>query len=144
EREQQARKAAEMAARVRDEFLSIASHELRNPVAAVSAAAQMLRRSRTSDELTEDRLNSYLEILDTSGRHLAELTEDLLDVSRLQRGELPFRPEAADLAALVWDVVRGGDWGERHILFEAEANANVFVDPNRVRQVIQNLVENAV
>jgi signal transduction histidine kinase len=72
------------------------------------------------------------------------LTDDLLDVSRLQRGELPLRPERTDLAALVREVVRHGEWGEGRLILDGEADLEVVVDANRIRQVVSNLLDNAV
>ncbi|MGE3857284.1 MAG: PAS domain-containing protein [Dehalococcoidia bacterium] len=140
-----ARQSAEDAARSREEFLSIASHELRNPVAVLSGTAQQLRRAHANGRLTEDRLAAYIDALERSGAHLATLTNDLLDVSRLQRGELPLRLEPADVASLVRDVVRHGEWADRRLTFEIDDRPrNVLLDPNRLRQVLANLLDNAV
>jgi PAS domain S-box-containing protein len=140
-----ARAAAEEAVRAREEFLSIASHELRNPVAVLSGTAQLLRRARASGRLTDDRLGSYLESLERAGAHLAALTNDLLDVSRLQHGGLPLRPEATDVAALLRDIVRRSEWPDHRITLAAdEAPLEAVIDVNRIRQVVTNLLENAV
>ena len=140
-----ARVAAEEAVRAREEFLSIASHELRNPVAVLSGTAQLLRRARANGRLTDDRLGSYLEALERAGAHLAVLTNDLLDVSRLQRGELPLRPESTDVAELLRDIVRRSEWPDHRITLEtAEGQLDAVIDVHRIRQVVTNLLENAV
>ncbi len=97
---------AQEAIRLRDEFLSIASHELRNPVAGIKGVAQMLRRAEARGQLDRERLRRYVGIIDHTAARLATLTDDLLDVSRLRTGGLPLRPQPTDVAALVEAVER--------------------------------------
>ncbi len=135
----------EDAVRAREEFLSIASHELRNPVAAMTGTAQLLRRAHKSGRLTQERLATYIEALEESGARLANLTNDLLDVSRLQRGMLPLRPQEVNLADLVRDLARRGEWPTQRLVVEVqEQETTGIVDPDRIRQVIANLLDNAV
>ncbi len=142
--ERVARAAAEEALRAREEFLSIASHELRNPVAAIHGTTQLLARARSNRRLTEARLDAYIESLDAAGKHLALLTDDLLDVSRLQRGALPLRLQPADLVHLVRDLIRRGDFPEHPITLEfTEHPLIALVDPDRITQVVSNLLDNA-
>jgi signal transduction histidine kinase/CheY-like chemotaxis protein len=140
----EARIAAEDATRARDQFLSIASHELRNPVTALKGTAQFLRRAQMSGRLTEERLHTLLSSLEASAIRLATLTNDLLDVATLQRGELPLRLAPTDLSALVREVVRHGEWGEAQLVLDAEPNLEVTIDPDRIHQVVSNLLDNAV
>ncbi len=142
-----AREEAEAALRARNEFLSIASHELRNPVAGLKGTAQLLRRSRERGRLDAERLDRYLTSLERTSAHLATLTEDLLDVSRLQRGGLPLRPQPTDLAALVREAVarqQAHADGRRLRLDQAGAPCPVVVDPDRIEQIVTNLLDNAV
>jgi len=141
-----AREAAEEAARARQEFLSIASHELRNPIAAVKAAAQALRRMRTTGRLTEERLDRYLATLEAGAIRLATLTDDLLDVSRLQQGALPLRRRPTDLDGLIREVVARQPTEARHriMLDLATGLTPLLVDPDRIDQIVTNLLENAV
>jgi PAS domain S-box-containing protein len=145
--ERLARREAESAVRARDEFLSIASHELRNPVAGIRGAVQLMRRARERGQLDDERFTRYLEMIDTTSTRLAQLTEDLLDVSRLERGKMPFRLREADLAALTQDVVA------RHRMRAPDHRIGVsiepgdygcVVDPDRIDQIISNLLDNAV
>ncbi len=143
--EAEARQAAEEAVRVRDEFLSVASHELRNPVAAVRGAVQFLQRMRAADALSEERLGIYLEHLETSSRHLVRLTDDLLDLARLQHGRLPMRFETEDVASLVRRVASDARWEGHQVRLELpEAPVEAVVDSTRLTQVIENLLDNAV
>jgi PAS domain S-box-containing protein len=142
--EVEAREAAEEASRAREEFLSIASHELRNPVAALHGTAQLMRRAHAAGRLTDERLERYLEALEASARHLATLTDDLLDVSRLERGEMPLHLGSVDLSSVVRDIVRHGEWGDGRFVLEADQALEVMIDEQRIRQVLANLIDNAV
>ena len=138
---------ARAAIRARDEFLSIASHELRNPVAGMKGAAQRLRRFEQRGLLDGKLLDRYVGIIEQTANRLATLTEDLLDVSRLQQGVLPMRPQRTDVASLVLAVVeqlREQNTAHR-IVPELDAVAEpMHVDPARIVQVVENLLWNAI
>jgi signal transduction histidine kinase len=141
-----ARQVAEAATRAQDEFLSIASHELRNPVAGIKGTAQLLRRLQRSGRLDDERLDRYVTSIEMGSNRLATLTEDLLDVSRLQRGELPLRPRMTDLAALIQDViVRLPDQARQRVHLDLAADVGpILLDPDRVEQIVVNLLDNAI
>jgi len=141
-----ARQAAEDAKRAQDEFLSIASHELRNPIAGIKGTAQLLRRSQRMGRLTDERLDRYVTAIETGSTRLTTLTEDLLDVSRLQRGELPLRVRATDLVALIQGVIaRLPAQDRRRVRLTLGANpVSISIDPDRVEQILVNLVDNAI
>ena len=144
-REQAARADAEDALRARDEFLSIASHELRTPVTGIRGTAQVARRARQRGQLDSERLDRYLATIDQISGHLASLVEDLLDVSRLQRGTLPLRRRPTDLTALVRDVIARYSADEApEMTLIASAACPVEVDPDRIEQILANLLGNAV
>ena len=144
--ERRARAAAEAAVRARDEFLSIASHELRNPVAGIRGAAQLLRRTVAGGAPDEARVERYTRIIDQTSARLVALLEDLLDVSRLQSGRLVLRCQPTDLSALVRDAVAQQQTrAESHrFRLELEGTCLLEIDPDRIDQVIANLLENAV
>jgi PAS domain S-box-containing protein len=138
---------AQQAIRLRDEFLSIASHELRNPVAAIKGAAQLLRRIQQRPNPNPERVQQYVAIIDLTAARLATMTDDLLDVSRLQRGVLPLRPQPTNLADLLRSVVpRMQAHSEQHRLTLAVQcdPCEVVVDPDRVEQIVENLLSNAI
>ncbi|MCC7370650.1 MAG: response regulator [Chloroflexi bacterium] len=141
----EARQVAEEAVRIRDEFLSIASHELRNPVAGLKGTAQLARRSQRTGRLDAERLERYLSSIESGAGRLATLTEDLLDVSRLQRGELPLRRRRIDLAALVRESVARQPLDPAQVvrLQVTEGLPRAFLDPDRVEQIATNLLDNA-
>lgn len=130
---------------LKDQFIAIASHELRNPVGAIHGMAQQMKRSRDRGALNAERLEAYTNSLLDSSAYLARLTRDLMDVSRLQRGTLPLHPEPADVAALVRSVVASDEWPAGRVRAEVRGVlGTVVLDPARVRQVLSNLVDNAL
>jgi len=137
---------AREAIRARDEFLSLASHELRNPVAALSGAAQLLARYRRRGQLDAERVERYVATIEHTAAHLVGLTEDLLDVGLLQQGRLPLRFRDVDLA----DLVRGAVARQQtrghfpRIRFELRCEPCLLVaDAHRIEQVLTNLLDNA-
>jgi PAS domain S-box-containing protein len=144
-REQAARADAEAAVRARDEFLSIASHELRTPVTGIRLTGQVARRARQLGQLDDERLDQCLATIDHVSGHLAALVEDLLDVSRLQRGTLPLRRRPTDLAKLVRDrIARASPDEARTLTLDCPAACPVDADPHRIEQILANLIDNAV
>ena len=137
---------AREAVRARDEFLSLASHELRNPVAALSGAAQLLARYRRRGQLDIERIERYVATIEHTAAHLVGLTEDLLDVGLLQQGRLPLRFREVDLA----DLVRGAAARQQtrgqfpRLQFEPMCEPCPLVaDAHRLEQVLTNLLDNA-
>ena len=133
---------------LKDEFLSIATHELRSPVAVLKGYADLLRQSARGRgvPLSEAQQEGLREI-SQAATHLDDLTRDLLDISRLQ-AEPPGRfAEPTDLVALVERVVQRQQLTtQRHhlTLHAAHRPLTVNVDPKRLEQVLVNLVSNAI
>ncbi len=138
---------AQEAVRARDQFLSIAAHELRTPVAGVKGYAQMLLRAQSRDTLTTEKITHGLQTLDQVSDRLASLTNDLLDVSRIRLGQLPLRPRPLNFGALIQEVAQriGVGSGVRHPLLLAVPDLlpPMVVDPDRIEQVLTNLLDNA-
>lgn len=146
EREQAARGAAEAALRARDTFLSLASHELRTPLTALLGNAQLLRRFGQHDAL-DARAVRALDQIERQGERLRALTEQLLDTSRLQAGQLSIQTLPLDLAALVRQVVAEmRATAERHTLRVTgeEGPLRIAGDALRLEQVLHNLLGNAI
>ena len=137
---------AEEAVHARDVFLSIASHELRNPVASIKGSAQMLRRSFDKGRLDEARTDRLTSAIVDSSERLAVLLEDLLDVSRLQSGQMHIKREPADLVGIVDEVVRQeySEFDGHKIELDLAEGPPVAIDRERIRQVLQNLIDNAI
>jgi PAS domain S-box-containing protein len=147
ESEHQARAEAEAAVHAQDEFLSIASHELRTPVAAVKATAQLAQRAIQRGTLEPERITRHLETITRASDRLNALVEDLLDVSRLRTGQLQLRKQSLDLVGLIQETVgRHAAATTRHqIEFSPPPGpVTVTIDPLRIEQVLDNLLSNAV
>lgn len=138
---------ARMAVRARDQFLSIAAHELRTPVSSIKGYAQMLLRAQRKGEIPVERLKRSLETIDSSTDRLTLLTSDLLDVSRIRLGQLPLRSSEIDFAAKVRSVIQRFEESavdtHRIDLIVAPGSYLVRADADRIDQVLTNLLENA-
>jgi len=139
---------AEAALGVRDEFISIAAHELRTPVTGIKVNAQLaLRRLNVAAPDKERTLRYLLGIVDGADR-LVLLINDLMDVSRMRSGELLLRLSPLDLVELVKTVaLRYAETeGERHRVTTDVPVAPVMVtgDAGRLEQVLDNLLSNSV
>lgn len=140
EREKDALEAAD---RAKDEFIAALSHELRNPLAALTAAAHILRVADPTRSAAADARG----VVDRQTRHMSRMIEDLLDVSRLIAGKAMLRMETFDLASLVESTIggwRAGDrFGDRNVSVDAQS-AWVTADRTRMEQILANLLDNAV
>ncbi|CAN5489491.1 hypothetical protein BH20CHL6_BH20CHL6_02540 [soil metagenome] len=141
----EARAAAESANFAKSEFLSRMSHELRTPLNAVLGFGQLLEM----DDLTPDQQDSTRYIL-KAGRHLLELIEEVLDISRIETGRLPISPEPVAVGETIDELVAllGPMASPRRIAVEsAGAQAcsyHVMADRQRLKQVLLNLITNAI
>ena len=130
--------------RLKDEFIAIVSHELRTPLTSVYGAAVTLREHT----LDEGRRNALLEIVSTESARLARLLDDILWVSRLDSGRADTFITRVEPMALVSDVVNAT---RTHLppslsleLHQPATPPPVAADPDKLRQVLVNLIENAV
>jgi PAS domain S-box-containing protein len=144
--EQRARAAAEEAIRTRDRFLSIASHELKTPVATLQLSAESILRARDNGRLDDARLDKGLRRIVTSTHRLGELVDELLDVSMLTSGRTRSVLEPTDVVSLLGDVIARLEEGERteRIRLAAPARITISADASRLDQVFTNLVDNAL
>jgi PAS domain S-box-containing protein len=142
--ESAARKEAEEASRLRDEFLATVSHELRTPLAAILGWVQLLR----SETLSPEKHDRALETVERNARAQAQLIEDLLDVSRILAGKLRLEVEPVEFHALVeaaLETVRpAADAKDLGVQATLAPDATVMGDPHRLQQIIWNLLSNAV
>jgi signal transduction histidine kinase len=129
---------------LRADFVSLVSHELRGPMAAVVGAARTLQH-RWRELKTEQR-EAFLTLIGDETTRLASLVADVLDTSRIEAGTFSYRFTDVDLAALVRDTVTTASLAQDEVPIELELGtvAPVRGDVERLRQVVGNLVDNAV
>jgi signal transduction histidine kinase/predicted hydrocarbon binding protein len=130
---------------IRDEFLSVAAHELKTPLTSLRGFAQLLLR-QAGDSPVPGRLRPALDAVDRQSAKLGVLVGQLLDVSRFEAGRLAVDRRMTDLVPLVRGVVdAAGATTKRHrFQLRGPAVAMAFADPLRLEQVVTNVVENAV
>jgi len=133
---------AQAANRAKDDFLAMFGHELRNPLAAVAAAADVLGLAHTIEELERPRTIIKRQII-----HLRRLIDDLLDAARVRAGKIVLDRRPVNLGEAVeqaLSVARGVAGAGRHVLETQLDPVGVDADPVRLDQIILNLLSNAM
>jgi len=130
---------------MKSQLLATVSHELRTPLASIKGFATTLLR----EDVDWDKASrtEFLSIIDKESDRLSELIGNLLDMSRIEAGTLRVEPEVTDLGGLVQETISEFRVMTREHQFEALVPPSlplVWADPRRTRQVLRNLVENAV
>ncbi|MBA3944855.1 MAG: PAS domain-containing protein [Herpetosiphonaceae bacterium] len=145
--EQAARAEAEAALVLRDEFISIAAHELKTPVTSMLGYTQLLASRIQRGEMTNERTQRALQVIGEQTTRLWQLITLLLDASRLQVGHFMLDCRTMDVGALVRRVVAEIDPVlERHTLVTELPDTAIMImgDELRLEQVLQNVLQNAV
>jgi signal transduction histidine kinase len=130
---------------LRADFVSLVSHEMRSPMAAVIGAARTLQQRWR--ELQPEQREAFLALIGDETARLAALIGDVLDTSRIDAGTFSYRFSDVDIAALVHDSVRTAAVGQDEVEVVSEIPATlpaVRADADRLRQVLSNLIDNAV
>jgi signal transduction histidine kinase len=138
------------ALQARDEFMSVASHELKTPLTSLRLQIQMRRRyvhRRMTEAFSWEKLEKMLDADERQVLRLTHLIDDMLDLTRINTGKLSISPEECDLSLLVQDVV------DRHSGHLTQAGCDVIIDTGtpipgswdrfRIEQVVANLITNA-
>jgi signal transduction histidine kinase len=141
---------ARVAIQVRDEFLSIASHELKTPLTPLKLQLQLMARKikNEPEKLKEGQLEKMINNADRQMNRLAKLIDDLLDVSRISAGKLKLHLEVVNLQDIIRDVLvqysHELEANLGHVELEAPEPVYCNVDSLRIEQVLVNLLTNAV
>ena len=144
---QEAREAAEEANRSKSDFLANMSHEIRTPMNAILGFTDVLRRGYAK---TMDERRKHLNTIHTSGSHLLQLINDVLDLSKVEAGRMEVERLELTPHVLAGEVIKTllVKAEEKDIYLRMEVNGpipeKVLGDPTRLRQIITNLVSNAV
>ncbi len=136
---------AEAANQAKSIFLANMSHEIRTPMNAILGFSGLLEK-----DIKDSRQKRFLESIASSGRTLLGLINDLLDLSKIEAGKLVLEPEPVDIGALLKDIgrvfeIKTGEKGlELRIEIDPDLPNRVLLDEVRMRQVLFNLVGNAI
>ena len=142
--QQQAEEALRLADQRKDEFIATLAHELRNPLAPIRNAIEIMRlQGNASSELNGPR-----DIIDRQVRHLTRLVDDLLEVSRITRGKVQLRTERVSLDVPLNDAIEAAQpliKSLDHVLTIDLPPDPIFIecDPTRITQIVLNLLNNA-
>jgi signal transduction histidine kinase len=142
-------RSAQRSIALREEFISVASHELLTPLTSLKLRIQVLQRRRGRGWMpSAEKLDEMLAVDDQQVDRLVRLVDDMLDTSRIDRGQLTLRREPTDLKELVEGVARrlGPQLEAAHVtlVVEAEGPVTGLWDRDRLEQVVTNLLSNAI
>ncbi|HEY1298430.1 MAG TPA: ATP-binding protein, partial [Chloroflexota bacterium] len=138
---------ARAAVSIRDEFLSVAAHELKTPMTSLRGYAQLLAREFDRGEgVNPDRARRATFTIQVQSDKLARLVGQLLDVSRLQSGKLAVERKPANLAEILREAVEAARHQVKDHVLIAELPTELWasIDPLRIEQVVTNLIDNAI
>lgn len=138
-------RARDQQERERAELISIMAHDLRSPLASVKGFTATLLRAW--DRFDDDQKKQMLQTVDADADRMTRLIGDLLDVSRIDAGRLELRTQVVDLARLATKAVEGHRAADSHhefVLDIDEGLPETWADPDKVAQILGNLLENAV
>ncbi|HBU11133.1 MAG: Two-component sensor histidine kinase [Candidatus Moranbacteria bacterium GW2011_GWC2_37_73] len=136
---------------MKDDFISMASHELKSPLTAISGYSELLEDTlEIRENLPDNKVHQkkYLKNINISVNRLKELVEDLLDVSRIEQNRLPIDLKEIDLSTIVLELademsVLANEKG-LELKKSVPEICNVLADPERLKQIIVNLLSNAI
>lgn len=137
---------AELASKAKSEFIANMSHELRTPLNAIIGFSDMLH---TGTAVTPDKVHQYTGYIKQAAEHLLELINSILDISKVQAGKLSVIREPVDIGPILTSclLILGAKAREKFIVLNssvAEPMPPLLGDPLRVKQIVINLVSNAV
>jgi PAS domain S-box-containing protein len=133
-------------AKTKDEFLALVTHELRNPLAVIATAVDVLQEDLEAFTLDEQR--DHLHVIARNVQRLSVMAEDLLDLARLEAGHLVLQLTHTDLSTIIREAVQAAtpavDEKKLALIVFLPEHLGLHADPLRLRQVADNLLSNAV
>jgi len=136
----------ERASKFKDQFLSTMSHELRTPLNAILGFSELL--SDESHGLLDERQRRFVGHIQSGGKHLLKLTNDILDLSRIEAGRLQLEIETVPVASSLGEVLSVlcplANKKSQTVTAEAQRNLSVAADATRFKQILLNLLGNAI
>ncbi len=131
---------------LKNTFLGIAAHDLRNPIANIQMMTNMLLSNENS--MSVEEAQDIINDIHQQSKHMLGLLEDILDVTAIESGKLDLSPEYIDALDFMEKVVtrqrRIAEPKGTHILLQKVVTGNIYADPTRLRQVMENLLSNAI
>jgi two-component system, OmpR family, sensor histidine kinase VicK len=130
--------------KIQKDFMDITAHQLRTPIQPILGLAQLLR-----DQLTDPTQIKFLDVILRNANRLERLQEDILDVTRIESGNLKIHKESFNLNKLIFHVLQdfNAQLREDNLIeldYKSDGDVWVNADKNRIRRVISNLLENAI
>ncbi|MBC8043038.1 MAG: tetratricopeptide repeat-containing sensor histidine kinase [Rhizobacter sp.] len=126
------------------ELLGIAAHDLRNPLSTILSFVELIRESPDDRELADELTDA----IHKSAERMLGLIKDLLDTAAMEGGKLMIHPEPLDLALLAQEVVKENtpraSQKDQTMTLRSEPAPKIFADPNRLREVLDNFISNAI
>jgi hypothetical protein len=135
------RERRELLERQRDDLVASVSHELRTPLTGIQGYAQILAASW--EELGDEDRDEMLDTINSQANHLGHIVSDLIDVARDRLQNVKLTRDDYSAAGLVREAVAATD-GAGKVRVETDPEARIWADPDRVRQVLSNLITNAM
>jgi signal transduction histidine kinase len=144
---------------LKDEFINIAAHELRNPIQPILGLSELLRTKeieniKNSGEIDIEKIENILDIIIRNSKRLMQLEEEILDITRIESGNLILNKEKINLIEMITEMLREYEQKmiqskkDLKLFYEAHNNADeIFIvesDRNRLIQVVTNLLNNAI
>ncbi len=133
--------------RMKSEFVSIVSHQLRTPLSALKWSLDLFRGKRLG--AVNDKQKEYLDIINESSSKMIKLVNDLLNVTRIDQGRLVMQIKAFSIEDLIEEILKEMEMFAKGNNVEIRFKNNkklpdVYADPDKIRMVIQNLIDNAI
>jgi len=132
--------------RMKSEFVSIVSHQLRTPLSALKWSLELLRSKRLGE--FNKKQGEYLDIIHDSSIRMTGLVNDLLNVNRIEQGRMAVQSKAFSIEELIQDVLKGlivlAQAHNVKVSFKNNNLPNVYADPEKIEMVVQNLIDNAI